>query len=386
MPEDTGNTASSNIPDPTAGAKANLRDTVKWLATTLAALAAVILAGTSLTGLARLRGVDLWLALGGGAVAIIAVLLVIALLLRLLISEAFYFGNLSEPAYASVREELDRHAIELLPPSIPNIQALLDVRRQVVERIRSSAPGSNEYAQATDYLLQLREVLAGVTYFAQFEAMRQRLRRDRLPLFGLTLIGLAGLALVVVAVGKGNQTPEPRPPITNIVYPPPAQVASATPALAGEAARNHAIRVLLTEAIRLKETAGSAPGGSSNTTWRPIEDLIHGLSETGLLPTGEANSLIKDLKSNAIGATREILVHLANRVIDRFFPPETTTPAAAPPISITVSGCCVRCRATTARSRRPKKPTRPKKPVTPIKCVSPSKVEAGTPPSKTATP
>ena len=174
--------------------------------------------------------------------AVIAVLLVIALLLRLLISEAFYFGNLSEPEYAGVRAELDRHATDLLPPSIPNIEALLEIRRKVVEDIRTSPPHSAEYAQAVDYLERLRQVLADVTYFAQFEAMRQRLRRDRLPLLVLTLIGLAGLAVLAAAVGKGNQPSEAAPPVTNVVYPPPAQAVPSIAGLSGEAARNDAIR------------------------------------------------------------------------------------------------------------------------------------------------
>lgn len=387
MPDDGGNTASSNIPDPTAGAKANLRDTVKWLATTLAALAAVIMAGTSFTGLARLRGIELWLALAGGAVAVIAVLLVIALLLRLLISEAFYFGNLSEPEYAGVRAELDRHATDLLPPSIPNIEALLEIRRKVVEDIRTSPPHSAQYAQAVDYLERLRQVLADVTYFAQFEAMRQRLRRDRLPLLVLTLIGLAGLAVLAAAVGKGNQPSEAAPPVTNVVYPPPAQAVPSIAGLSGEAARNDAIRILLTEAIRLDQSGGTPSGGSSKISLQPILDLIHGLSETGLLLPDEASSLIKDLQSNAIGGGREILVHLANRAIDHFFPPETTTtPSAAPPISITLTGCCVRCRPTTTRHKSLKKPTKPKKPVIAAKCPAPASLAPGASPSKPAVP
>ena len=373
MPEDPGNTGSSNIPDPTAGAKANLRDTAKWLATTLAALAAVILAGTSFTGLAHLHGVDLRLALAGGAVAIIAVLLVIALLLRLLISETFFFGNLADPMYASVREELDRHAIELLPPSIPNIGRLLEVRRQAIEAVRTSI-GTPSYAQNVRYLQQLREVLADVTYFAQFEAMRQRLLRDRIWLFSLTLIGLAGLATLVVAVGRGNQASATARPVTNIVYPPPTPTGPPTAAFPREAARNAAIRILLIEAIRLNEKAAASTGGPS-VTLHPMLDLIHGLTEAGLMTAGEADSLSKDLRSNAIEGGRDVLVHLADRAIDGLFPPEATPPSAAPPISITVSGCCARCRVTTTgpgRHQKPTKPEKPKKPVVAITCPAPA--------------
>lgn len=347
-----------SIPDPLAGAKANLRDTVKWLATTLAALAAVVLAGTSLTGLERVSGVDLKWALLGGAVAIIAVLLVISLLLGLLISEAFYFGDLFLPENASVLEELERRSTELLPPTIPTMQRLREVRRETLELIRASE-GTPDYDKYVRYLEQLRQILASVTYFAQFERMRQRLRRDAIPLFVLTLVGVAGLVLFVVAMGKGNPAPEARPAVTNVVYPPVGGVVPSL--LPGEAARDDAIRVLLVEAVRRNQAAGTSPGQSSTISLQPLVDLIHGLHEAGLMSADEADSLTKDLQSNAIGGGREILVHLANRGIDRLFPPEST-PAAALPISINVSGCCASCQVRSSRSKRSKSagPRKPK--------------------------
>lgn len=364
MADDPGNSASANIADPLAAAKANLRDTVKWLATTLAALAAVIIAGTSFTGLARLSGGELRLALAGGALAIIAVLLVIALLLRLLMSEAFYFGDLFDPKNANVLAALEPHAVELLPPTIRTIVELGEVRQRAVEKVRSSV-GTPTYDESVRYLDSLRPILASVTYFGQFERMRQRLRRESIPLLVLTLVGIAGLALLVVAVGKGGQASATAPPITNIVYPPPPS--AGPPAPVSDAARDAAIRVLLTEAIRVNEKAGTLKQGPT-VTLHPILDLIHGLTTAGVMTAGEADSLTKDLRSNAIEGGRELLVHAGDRIIDSLFPPETT-PSAAPPINISVSGCCGRCQATTTRHKR-KKSTTPKTPKTPVKPVA----------------
>lgn len=369
MAEDSGNSAATTSSDPFSGAKANLRDTVKWLATTLAALAAVIVAGTSLTGLVRLNGVDLWLALAGGAAAIIAVILVVALLLRLLISEAYYFGDLFEPENARVLAELERHAIELLPPSIANIAALREIRRLAVEKVRGSV-GTPEYADNVRYLEQLRPVLASVTYFAQFERMRQKLRDQRLPLFALMFIGVVGLALFVVAVGKGNKAAEAPPDVTNIVYPTPTQAVPSISTVPSEAARNSAIRLLLTEAIRLNEGAGTPREGSS-TNSHPILDFIHGLAEAGLVTADKADSLSKEFRSEFIRGTGDVLVHAANSAVDRAFPPEAT-PSATPSISISVSGCCVRCRVTTVTLKGPtERKKEAKKPASGPGCHSP---------------
>lgn len=344
--------------DPLAAAKANLRDTVKWLATTLAALAAVVIAGTSLTGLARLSGTNLWLALAGGAVAILAVLAVIALLLRLLMSEAFYFGDLFQPENADVLAELERHAIELLPPSIPTIAALGQVRQRAVEKVRDSVR-TPAYDESVRYLDQLRPILVSVTYFGQFERMRQRLRRQRTWLFVLTAIGLAGLALLAVAVGRGSKATETAPPVTNIVYPPPTPGVPPTAAAPAEAARSSAIRILLTEAIRLNEKPGTAQGAPEATA-HPILDLIHGLTEAGLMTGKEADSLTQEIRSEIIKGTGDVLVHAANNAVDHLFPPPTeTTPSAAPPINISVSGCCGRCQATTPRRKTPLKRKKP---------------------------
>jgi hypothetical protein len=80
--------------DPFSNAKANIRDTVKWLATTLAALAAAVVAGASITGISALTGWRLVLAIGGGGGGLICIFVAIGIALRLLTSEAYYFSEL----------------------------------------------------------------------------------------------------------------------------------------------------------------------------------------------------------------------------------------------------------------------------------------------------
>src|ERR1700722_4134151 len=68
--DDAKPSPSTTIPDPFAGAKASLRDTIKWLATTFAAVIGVVIAGTSLSGISKLTGINLELALSGGIVGL----------------------------------------------------------------------------------------------------------------------------------------------------------------------------------------------------------------------------------------------------------------------------------------------------------------------------
>src|ERR1700676_5570916 len=94
-PMDTKSGGDVADTDPFATAKANLRDTIKWLTTTFAAIAAAILAGSPLTGLGALPlGWRLGFATIGAFFGLASLLLAIVRTLNLLRSEAFFLDSL----------------------------------------------------------------------------------------------------------------------------------------------------------------------------------------------------------------------------------------------------------------------------------------------------
>ena len=190
--------------DPFAPAKANLRDTVKWLATTFAGLAAVVLAGTSLTGVSHLKGMPLTAALMGGGFGLICVILAAGMMLRLLTSESFFVGDLDLPTNAALKGFLDSHATDILPPELPTVDHLLKLRLMAMERVRQFAdrPDSKEFGEANRFLAEITAPLSRLTNLAHFEVMRGRLK-DREPVLFLLAVGaLVGLGIFAVFTGS----------------------------------------------------------------------------------------------------------------------------------------------------------------------------------------
>ncbi|AGS25800.1 hypothetical protein [Rhizobium etli] len=86
----------SDTTDSYATAKANLRDTIKWLATSLAAVGAAVIAGASINGLSELQGQALTSAIILGGAGLAAILMSIGILVHLLTANVFYFSDLED--------------------------------------------------------------------------------------------------------------------------------------------------------------------------------------------------------------------------------------------------------------------------------------------------
>ena len=184
--------------DPFSSAKANLRDTVKWLATTLAALAAALVAGASITGISALTGWRLVLAIAGGGGGLICIFLAIGIALRLLTSEAYYFSELVKDD--DLKQTLDKFDDDILSPNIPNIDALFRLRNDAIIGIRNKDP-----AAAENYK-QLTPEVSRVTNLAAFLSLRRALEKSRGPLFGLSIGALLGLGIFAACIGdKGDK-------------------------------------------------------------------------------------------------------------------------------------------------------------------------------------
>jgi hypothetical protein len=208
--------------DPFASAKANLRDTVKWLATTFAALAAVVLAGTSLTGLSHLTGLKLAVALIGGGGGLACVILAAGVMLRLLTSESFYVTSLETPQFANLKDTLNRHSEDILPPELVSVDQLLQLRRQARQTARSLAgtPTSPQYLDARRFLTEIEPPMVRLTNLAHFEVLRNRMQAAEPTLFRLAIGALVGLGVFAVFAGSKDDksTADAQGP-TVVLYP-----------------------------------------------------------------------------------------------------------------------------------------------------------------------
>jgi hypothetical protein len=207
MPEAGGERSSPLVLafDQFAAAKANLRDTVKWLTTTFAALAAVVLAGTSLTGISTLSGWRLVVALAGGAVGLISIFLAIATALRLLISESFFLTQLEDDK--EIKQLLDARAGDILPPEFATLDEFLLMRRQAIAKIAESKqdPTNDDYKRASEFFASLEPSVSRLVNLAHFEVLRRNLKRAGKPLFLFAIGTLVGLGVFAVFTGSGKK-------------------------------------------------------------------------------------------------------------------------------------------------------------------------------------
>ena len=216
---DPDKTASAPIADPFAGAKASLRDTIKWLATTFSAVIGVVIAGTSLAGISKLTGVNMVFALAGGVIGLLCIVAATGVMLRLLVPQSFYFGDLVDPENTELLSHLDTHAVELLPPEITDIETFVARRNEAVLKIRNNAakPDSDAYKEGRAFLDDIQESMANLTYFAHYEKLRGNLHRAEPTLFALALGAILGLGTFAVFTGTAKPPPEPspKPSVTN---------------------------------------------------------------------------------------------------------------------------------------------------------------------------
>jgi hypothetical protein len=191
-------------PDPYATAKANLRDTIKWLATSLAAVGAAVIAGASINGLTALEGSALWWAAGLGGVGLLAILVAIGVMLSLLTSKVFYFSELRKEG-SLIAEEINEHAKDILSPQTPTINALVTFRDNAVINANNAAPGDAAYQDAFNQWTAANNLIARITNLAQFISLRNDFEKRKWILFILTLVVIVTLGgYALLAGGKSS--------------------------------------------------------------------------------------------------------------------------------------------------------------------------------------
>lgn len=205
--------------DPFADAKANLRDTVKWLATTFAALAAVVVGSAPLSGLGALERpscqfIFAVLALLVGFFCICRALYVTLHILR---PEPVYRSDLlaksspSQPTeeareLADLCNEIDAHARDLLPRNYPSLASLADASIQVDKLLETIPKPPVTHQDKTNLAkgLSLRKMIddtvIGLLPLALYLRLQRRLARSIRPLFFLGIVALISLAIYGIAV------------------------------------------------------------------------------------------------------------------------------------------------------------------------------------------
>lgn len=220
--------------------KANLRDTVKWLAGVFAALAGAVIAGAPLSGINDVpwRSVQFLAALTSLLVGFACLCTALVLTLRLLRSDVLFPADLNPDVSLNgrddateiqvLREIVDRHRLDLFLPEFPSMRASLERVRELQALAGASRDDKEtfkEFDQAIEILVaNQRSVLA----YAVYQRFYNRLRASTRPLFALGTCAL--LALLVFGMITKPSKSAPTPPILVL----------ATPTVVGEAGREPA--------------------------------------------------------------------------------------------------------------------------------------------------
>ncbi len=193
--------------DPFANAKSNLRDTVKWLATTLAALASVVLAGASITGISGVHGGTLIAALLAALVGLVCVFGAIGILLRLLTSESFYLAQLDNVEFATIKALLAAHADDILSPVFKNLDDFIALRKQAMDFLRrdiKTEQDQRDYDDALEFFPKIAESSLRLVSLAHLEVLRSNFKRSEPLLFALTVGAIIGIGAFAVLTGSGK--------------------------------------------------------------------------------------------------------------------------------------------------------------------------------------
>jgi hypothetical protein len=193
--------------DSYATAKANLRDTIKWLATSLAAIGAAVIAGASISGLASIEGKALWWAAGLGGVGLLLILIATGMMLNLLTSKVFYFSELTNEEHP-ITKEINAHASDILSPQIKTIKELVAVRDAAVTTAQTAKPDDPAYNAAYKQWTAANEQIARLTSLAQFLALRRDFQKQKWILFILTILVILTLGGYAVLIGGKSKLSE----------------------------------------------------------------------------------------------------------------------------------------------------------------------------------
>lgn len=199
---------SSSPPDPFSAARANLRDTVKWLITIFAALAAAVVGTTPFTGLGSLSiGWRLLVATVAGAFALAVIFRAVYWAFQLLVAKPFFFEDLRTET--SLRRFIEDHSIDLLPPEYPTFDDFIYARNAAIDLLRHGRPpiGSPDYdgyLKARTFHEKSSEIIATISRLAHYERIRSGLVESGPRLFLLAALATVALGLFAWTANPGK--------------------------------------------------------------------------------------------------------------------------------------------------------------------------------------
>ncbi len=235
--------ASAAASDQYATARANLRDTIKWLAATFSALAAVVVAGTPISGLGKL---PLWTgqwfgACGALLIAFTCICMALAITVSLLRGDLLYMSDLKAvvldkkppPETAAELERLvknlDAHALDVLPFNYPTAELLVadaskrqgalkaaydEWKKIPDEEAAEKAAAATKFTGARDKAQEFEPALQRVLFYGSYFVFYDRLRQAVPKLFALGVLTLGLLAAFGMFIHEPDK-PAAAPSIVN---------------------------------------------------------------------------------------------------------------------------------------------------------------------------
>lgn len=208
--------------DPHAAARANIRDTVKWLIAAFAGMAAAIVGGSPLTGLGTpMPDWRLGLAAISGVIGLLLVGRGIAVAIRILVTPPFFLADIADNK--ELLAVINAHADDLLPPEYKDFTGFAAERRKAIAALRSTAiadPRNTEddrkrksairaNAQAS---LDSNGIWADrLISFAYFETLRRQFKGAARQLFVVAFAAALAFALFAWAANPGKDDAKPGP-------------------------------------------------------------------------------------------------------------------------------------------------------------------------------
>lgn len=200
---------STGPTDQLASARANLRDTIKWLITALAALAAAVLGSSPLTAFGTLApGWRLYLAVGSGFIGLMLLLAAIYIAFRLLVWKPFFVAEIA--ADQKLSQFIGQHAADLLPAEIPKLDEFLRARDEARATLQATATDAKNplRAKAAEFIKLSDPYVEQLISLAYFERLRTDLIAKSRILFGLIICAVIALGTFAWAANPTGKTVE----------------------------------------------------------------------------------------------------------------------------------------------------------------------------------
>ena len=178
--------------DPYKSSRDALRETVKWVAASLAALAAAVAGGISVSILPDLTGRDYWITIAVGALIICAILLAIYYIQEMLSIKLFPINRLYDKRSPD-RIALKPYEKEILPHDLESIEDFLDAYDK-----------AKKIADIKE-IRRLRSVKAKIVSFASYLSLRRRTRNATRILLVVFFLVCAGIAYLTSLHGSAKQ-------------------------------------------------------------------------------------------------------------------------------------------------------------------------------------